>query len=348
MTVPTKTQQPSIEEIITKGNLSGLTPEQRTEFYIKLCKRHGLDELTQPFDWLVLNGRLTLYANRRCADQLRKINGISIKIVSQEQADGLLTIHVQAKDKDAREDEDLGVVSLPDTLKGEARANTILKAVTKAKRRVTLSISGLGFLDESEVDDIPASAKEPPQGVVVSPAVAPPSKAAAALVDIIANAEEPIGKDVKVDPDTGELPIQAEDFDPESVGKDTMTGQAWRRFGEQMVKLARAAKGFTPEQQAKMSLMLKERPGMYRKMKEAIVEAQQNGPAQPPQEPVSPVPQDDPDNYRIWLIDQISRFDTAAELNGFFTAQQKLWEPCFPPDIEDWQSLFRERAGEFK
>jgi hypothetical protein len=36
----------------------------------------------------------------------------------------------------------------------------ILKAVTKAKRRVTLSICGLGFLDETEVDSIPGAKDE--------------------------------------------------------------------------------------------------------------------------------------------------------------------------------------------
>ena len=183
MTVPMKPQQATIEDVITKGDLSKLTSEQRSEFYIKLCNRHGLDPLTQPFDWLTLNNRLTLYANRRCADQLRKINQISIKIISQDQSDGLLTIHVQAKDKDQREDEDLGVVSLPDTLKGEARANTILKGITKAKRRVTLSICGLGYLDETEVEDIPASAKAAPQ-------ITPPSKAAEALIGIVSGASQ--------------------------------------------------------------------------------------------------------------------------------------------------------------
>jgi hypothetical protein len=39
-------------------------------------------------------------------------------------------------------------------LKGEDLVNARLKAVTKAKRRVTLSICGLGFLDETEVDSI--------------------------------------------------------------------------------------------------------------------------------------------------------------------------------------------------
>ena len=40
-------------------------------------------------------------------------------------------------------------------LKGEAKANAVMKAETKAKRRVTLSICGMGWVDESEIDSIP-------------------------------------------------------------------------------------------------------------------------------------------------------------------------------------------------
>ena len=47
-------------------------------------------------------------------------------------------------------------------MKGEIAANAILKCVTKAKRRVTLLLSGLGFLDETEVADIQEPAKEIP------------------------------------------------------------------------------------------------------------------------------------------------------------------------------------------
>lgn len=157
-------QQPSataIEAVLIKGDLSKLNEEQRTEYYMRLCNSIGLNPMTQPFQYLTLNGKLVLYARRDCADQLRKINGISIEIVSQDKTDGLLSIHVRAKDRDGRADEDLGVVSFPDTLKGDAAANAILKAVTKAKRRVTLSLSGLGFLDETEVADIPAEFKRP-------------------------------------------------------------------------------------------------------------------------------------------------------------------------------------------
>ena len=160
--VATVSQLPSataIESVLIKGDLSKLNEQQRTEYYMRLCQSIGLNPMTQPFQYLTLNGKLVLYARRDCADQLRKINGISIEIVSQDKIDGLLSIHVRAKDRDGRQDEDLGVVSFPETLKGEMAANAILKAVTKAKRRVTLSLSGLGFLDETEVADIPQDAK---------------------------------------------------------------------------------------------------------------------------------------------------------------------------------------------
>ena len=148
-----------MESVIIKGDLSKLTPEERVRYYNEVCKSLGLNPLTRPFEFIVLNGKLQLYANRTCADQLRKINSVSLQIVSREVADDVLTIHVRASLPDGRCDEDLGAVAFPATLKGDNRVNAELKAVTKAKRRATLSICGLGWPDETEIADIPAKAK---------------------------------------------------------------------------------------------------------------------------------------------------------------------------------------------
>ena len=43
--------------------------------------------------------------------------------------------------------------------------NAKLKAITKAKRRVTLSICGLGFLDETEIETIPTGVHSQPQQI---------------------------------------------------------------------------------------------------------------------------------------------------------------------------------------
>lgn len=162
MTVPTKvpTQGELIEDLIIKGDLAKLSGEQRAQYYVHVCKSLGLNELTKPFDYITLSGKLTLYPNRTCADQLRKINGISIEITSQKITNDILTVSVKARDRDGREDEDIGAVAFPDTLRGDARANQILKAVTKAKRRVTLSISGLGWFDDRDIDEIPEPSED--------------------------------------------------------------------------------------------------------------------------------------------------------------------------------------------
>lgn len=144
-------------EAATKGDLAGLTPAQRTQLYGATCRSMGLNPLSQPFQYIKLNGKLTLYATRTATDQLRTINGVSITKVDKEVLDGVLTVTVHATDASGRTDMEIGAVTIGG-LKGEALANAHMKALTKAKRRVTLSICGLGWLDESEVASVPSAA----------------------------------------------------------------------------------------------------------------------------------------------------------------------------------------------
>ena len=66
------------ESVLLGGDLSKLTPAQRVNYYQRVCTSLGLNPLTKPFDYINLNGKLTLYAKKDAADQLRKINGESI------------------------------------------------------------------------------------------------------------------------------------------------------------------------------------------------------------------------------------------------------------------------------
>jgi len=74
--------------------------------------------------------------------------------VAREVVEGCYVVTAQAAMPSGRCDESIGAVPI-ENLKGESRSNAMMKAETKAKRRVTLSICGLGMLDESEVDSIP-------------------------------------------------------------------------------------------------------------------------------------------------------------------------------------------------
>jgi len=142
------------EAAFMEGDLSRLNAAERVELYHSICEGLGLNPKTQPFGYITLNGKLRLYALKACTDQLRRIHGVSIATTSNETSDGVYTVHITATDATGRSDTDMGCVVV-ENLKGEALANARMKALTKAKRRVTLSLCGLGYLDESELDTVP-------------------------------------------------------------------------------------------------------------------------------------------------------------------------------------------------
>lgn len=147
----------AVERAMVMGDLAKLTADERVSYYRRTCESLGLNYYTRPFDYLTLNNKLTLYALKGATDQLRALNRVSIYRMDRETtADGLHIVTAYARDHTGREDQDVGAVQTAG-LKGEALANAVMKATTKAKRRVTLSICGLGWLDESEVDAIPGS-----------------------------------------------------------------------------------------------------------------------------------------------------------------------------------------------
>lgn len=176
-----------LEELVGKGDLSGLTPQQRVEYYVKVCESLGLNPLTRPLSYIEMKDKdkktiLTLYASRDCTEQLRKRYGISIQIVARQRDDvaGTYVVVARASTPAGRTDESSGVVAIakpggdwskvPDgeggfknkfkadgtmqPITGDELANLLMKAETKAKRRVTLSICGLGWLDESEIHTV--------------------------------------------------------------------------------------------------------------------------------------------------------------------------------------------------
>lgn len=146
----------TIETVLVGGDLSKLTPAQRVSYYNAVCDSLGLNPLTKPFDYIVLNGKMTLYARRDAADQLRANGRVSVVITSREIVDGVMVVSARATMPDGRTDESIGAVNIQG-LKGDALANAMMKAETKAKRRVTLSICGLGMTDETEVETIPGA-----------------------------------------------------------------------------------------------------------------------------------------------------------------------------------------------
>jgi hypothetical protein len=154
-------------ELVAKGDLQGLNVKQRLSYTLTLCRRLNLDPMTGPFQFIKLNGKEVLYATRQATEQLRKLHRVSLKVVNEGWMDDgkeYYRVRVEATTPDGRADTACGVASIycgKNGAKGTAAeiANVPMKAETKAKRRATLSICGLGFLDESEIETTAAGRK---------------------------------------------------------------------------------------------------------------------------------------------------------------------------------------------
>lgn len=169
-----------IQQIVLNGDLAGLSPEQRIEYYTFMCDRCGLDAATRPLEFIKLQGKLVLYMNKTGAAQLRTIHGVSVVEMRDDIVGGHI-YRVFAKVQNARGKTDVASGALTirypqrqynyrakkwephpkagQTLEDDDLANAMMKAETKAKRRATLSICGLGMLDESELETIPQAAR---------------------------------------------------------------------------------------------------------------------------------------------------------------------------------------------
>lgn len=152
-----------IASVVINGDLSRLTPDQKVQYYQQFCERLGLDPLSQPFKLLRLNGKEILYCDRSGAQQLNKIHRVSHEIRARETVSGCYVVTAQASTPDGRHTESIGAVTI-DNLRGDALCNAMMKAETKAKRRATLDLLGLGILDESETDTIPKAQHVPAPG----------------------------------------------------------------------------------------------------------------------------------------------------------------------------------------
>jgi hypothetical protein len=178
-----------LEKVIVQGDLAQLPSADRVVYYSRVCESLGLNPFTRPFEYIVLNDKLTLYAKRDATDQIRNSRNISVSIVSRETIEGVYVVTARATAPDGRTDESIGAVPLAKEvgawetsqngkryfkkngqmipLRGDDLANALMKAETKAKRRVTLSIAGLGWLDETEIETIPSARPAPVSAEVV-------------------------------------------------------------------------------------------------------------------------------------------------------------------------------------
>ena len=165
-----------VESLVLRGDLSGLGPRERANHYIAVCHGLGLNPASKPLDYLRLNGKEILYPNKGATDQLAAIHKVTREIIDGPKVMDLAGTKLvyalcRASLPGGRFETSVATVPLVDPV------NVLMKVETKAKRRATLSILGLGMLDEMELETIPASAQGPGGGVDLSDARLPTTTA---------------------------------------------------------------------------------------------------------------------------------------------------------------------------
>lgn len=171
--IPQETdEEKAIQRLVLQGDLGALTKTQQALYIKMICDQYGLDWKTRPIDVITAQGRTFLYSNKNCFDQLRQKHKVSIKILERVQTDQVFYVRAYAEMQDGRCDEALGAVGIGG-LKGDHLANAMMKAETKAKRRVTQSITAMSLPDETEVETIPAVQAELQSPRRISPGPGP-------------------------------------------------------------------------------------------------------------------------------------------------------------------------------
>ncbi len=227
--VDTKTGQKVVESFVVRGDLSGLSPSERARFYVQMCEGLGLNPNAQPFAFLRLNGKEVLYATRGATDQLAAMHRVNREIVDGPKVIDLAGTKLvyavcRATHPNGRVETATATVPLADPM------NVLMKCETKAKRRATLSILGLGVLDELELETIPAAAQEPGSHVDLG-------RAQASNDEVPAPPDEPAA-----DPLPVEVPPALEGFYAR-VGEIELPGESvavWLKFRAELATLPAA------------------------------------------------------------------------------------------------------------
>lgn len=220
-------------KILTSGQYANLTLGQQAAFLFQHAVRKGMDPWRQPYQFIPDGkGGLKLYATKEAGLQKKEQEGWRCVIkyrgalrlkwtyvvadnkvveVPSEFDNAIYEVEVDVVDRDGKVLEtELGVTELGNKA-GMDRQNTILRAVTKAKRRAILAAAGISENDESEsqyfVDSSPAT-PVPPRPRTTAPSVqqSTVSQPIAAVEAVLVSDATPSALPRKVPPATPPVP----------------------------------------------------------------------------------------------------------------------------------------------
>jgi len=139
-----------VAQVMLQGDLNDLDDGQRLDYIAGLCNHLGVSAAGKPFDLLKFQGKMVAYPSKRLAEQLRNRWCITVGVPEVTWDQDMVYVTVTAKMGD-RSDTDVGAVPC-NGQNAEAKSIALRKAVTQAKRRVTLSLVGLSEFNEHDME----------------------------------------------------------------------------------------------------------------------------------------------------------------------------------------------------
>lgn len=147
--------QPDMLAILARGNIASLSEEDRTKYILALCDALALDPRFKPIDLISgQGGTVTPYLNRGATDSLARREGIQRTTVvapKEVEINGVKCVLCVARATDVKTGRYEERVA---TAVNKDPGNSFMKVETKAIRRATIALLGIGLLDESELDGI--------------------------------------------------------------------------------------------------------------------------------------------------------------------------------------------------
>jgi len=151
----------SIENAIASGDWKNVSDSDRAYYLKVLCESLGLNSLTSPIQFIGFAGKGAVkpYATKDCADQLARINelSISLKTLEYDAENGIYTCFASATSPSGRNVDNIGCVGTKGCYGDHSIAKK--KAWTQASRRAVLAWAGLGMLEESDAEGVPGATK---------------------------------------------------------------------------------------------------------------------------------------------------------------------------------------------
>jgi hypothetical protein len=138
-----------------------LSPKEREATLAGLSRALGLNPLVNGVRFLTLQGGEVLYVTRQATDQIAarlRLNRETLVGPEVRDVAGTKMVFCQVRVTAPDKRSEVATATLP--LRDPA--NDLMKCETKAKRRATLSLAGLGLLTEEETETIPGAAPTTP------------------------------------------------------------------------------------------------------------------------------------------------------------------------------------------